>query len=733
MTRAFFAFVLLLFSSHLFAQTSNRSYTVKHISENITADGVLDEAIWATAESVNDFWQYFPADDVKAQQKTEIKMFYDDDNLYIGITVNTIGKNYAIQSLKRDFRAGSSDNISLIFDTFNDGTNAFLFGTNPYGVRREGLISGGGNDRRRGFSTTWDVKWKGESKIYDNYYTSELIIPLTSFKFKEGETKWKFNSYRFDTQSNETSTWAQIPRNQNVFGLAFMGDMVFERPLGKSRTPLAIIPYINAISQKDFETDIGLNNVKVGGDAKISIGNSMNLDITINPDFSQVEVDDQVTNLTRFEVSLPEKRQFFVDNSDLFTGFGDQFDSNPFFSRRIGIAKDTAGNSIENKILGGIRLSGKLTKNLRLGLMSIQTEADEVNEIGANNNMMFAVQQRVFSRSNIGLFYINRQSTKDYDFIDPEDKYNRVLGVDYNLISKDNKWDGGIFAHNSYSHGEDGHGLSAGARMRYNTRNYNVYSKLVYVDEDFRSDLGFVRRTDILKTVVRLERIFWPKNGVLQSHNFQFSPAVLWKPGDDYRNTDYRLRAAWETRFKNWTETRIQVRNTYTYLYDSFDPTGVDGAVPLPGDLGYTYSNIELQYRSDRRKIFAYSIQSTLGKFYSGNRFSLQSRMTLRFQPKVFLSVLVNYDKINLPAPHSSADIWLVSPKIDITFSKSLFWSTLVQYSNQRDNLGFNSRLQWRFAPLSDLFIVYNDNYFVNSFMPRSRSINLKLTYWLNI
>lgn len=381
MKRTFLVLFFLFFALITFGQNEkNKSFTVKHISATIEPDGILNEPIWETAESANEFWQYFPSDDVQAGQKSEIKMLYDDTNLYIGITIWTEGNDYAIQSLKRDFRAGSSDNISLMFDTFNDGTNAFLFGTNPYGVRREGLVSGGGNNRRD-FSITWDVKWQGESKIYDNYYTSELVIPLTSFKFKEGETKWGFNSYRFDTQSNETSTWMQIPQNQNVFGVAFMGDMIFEKPLGKSRTPLAIIPYINAISQKDFETDMGLNNIKVGGDVKIAIGNSMNLDITINPDFSQVEVDNQVTNLTRFEVGLPEKRQFFVDNSDLFTSFGDQFDANPFFSRRIGIAKDTAGNSIENKILGGIRLSGKLTNNLRLGLLNIQTEADEANEI----------------------------------------------------------------------------------------------------------------------------------------------------------------------------------------------------------------------------------------------------------------------------------------------------------------------------------------------------------------
>ena len=126
-------------------------------------------------------------------------------------------------------------------------------------------------------------------------------------------------------------------------------------------------------------------------------------------------------------------------------------------------------------------------------------------------------------------------------------------------------------------------------------------------------------------------------------------------------------------------------------------------------------------------------MQNTFGQFYNGNIFSLQGTLNLRFQPKAFVSLVTNYDRITLPTPYSSADIWLISPKFEITFSKSLFWNTLIQYSNQRDNLGINTRLQWRFAPLSDLFLVYTDNYYVDRFSPRYRSVNLKFTYWLNI
>jgi len=509
--------------------------------------------------------------------------------------------------------------------------------------------------------------------------------------------------------------------------------MIFEKPLGKSKTPLAIIPYVNAIAQKNFETDEGSNSIKFGGDGKIAIGTGLNLDVTLNPDFSNVEVDDIVTNLTRFEIGLPEKRQFFIDNSDLFSSFGDARDANPFFSRRIGIARDTAGNSIENSIIGGIRLSGKLSNNLRVGLLNIQTDEDLDNEIASNNNTMLAFQQKVFSRSNIGMFFINKQSFKDYDFIEREDEYNRLVGVDYNLASEDNTWTGKFYAHKSFQPDDNIGNLSSGARLAYNSRNYNFSGKAVYIDEDFSSDLGFVRRTGILKSFLNFERVFWPERGKIQTHSFQFLPIAIWSVEDDFKNTDYSLRSSWEAKFNDTAELSAGFNADFTFLFDDFDPTGSDDGIPLPGNQGYHYNSVEAAYESDQRKIFAYGLGTEVGRFFNGNRFSVEGGMTLRFQPKVFISLLFNYDQISLPDPYPSADIWLVSPKIDVTFSKSVFWSTLVQYSNQRDNLGINSRLQWRFAPLSDLFIVYNDNYFVNQFSPRYRSINLKFTYWLNI
>ena len=725
-------FVAVLFAICAFSQTTNKSVSVKFIDNPITLDAELSEEVWKKSKGASGFWQYFPLDTVQAKQQATIKFLFDDDNLYVGIKVNSLANDFIIPSLRRDFRAGGSDNITLLFDTFNDGTNAFIFGTNPYGIKREMLLSGGGSELR-GFTMAWDTKWKCKTAIKEDHYIAEMIIPLSAFKYREGETKWRFNSYQFDTQDNERNTWVNIPQNQFIFNLAYMGEMIFEKPLGKSKTPVSIIPYVNTITSKDFENDISQTDIKFGGDAKFTIGNSLNLDLTLNPDFSQVEVDQQVTNLTRFEISLPERRQFFIENSDLFADFGNNRDSNPFFSRRIGIAKDANGNTIENNIIGGVRLSGKVNNNLRVGLLTMQTAEDIKNEIPTVNNAVITLQQKVFKRSNISVMFINKQATKEYDFLADEDKYNRIIGLDYRLASEDNTWVGKYFLHKSFSQGVKDKNYSAGFSTQYFNRDFNVRLSGVYVGDNYESDLGFLRRTDIFKITPKIERTFWPIESAIQKHSFSITPIFIWKPDLNFKNSDYAVISRWQANFKNTGEFTAEMYNRFTYLFSAFDPTGTEGAIALPIDSSYKYTTLSLGYRSDKRKTFSYQIEPSVGTFFNGKKYSFEANLAWRIQPKFSGSLQVNYDKINLPDPYPDASIWLIGPKIDLTFNKSIFWSTFIQYSSQQKNIGLNTRLQWRFAPLSDLFIVYNDNYFSNDLTPRFKSLNLKLTYWLNI
>jgi|TARA_B110000240_G_scaffold196610_1_gene249242 hypothetical protein len=726
--------IVLINSYKIYSQS--RDIIVKTTNKQIIIDGLGNDKAWENANEINDFFQHFPSDSSMAELKTTIKIIRDESNIYLLAISNTKNKKYVVPSLRRDWTGWGIDGITFVFDTYNDRTNAFFFGTNPEGVQRESLLSNGATDYRRDANSSWDTKWTTEAQVFDNYIINEIKIPLKFLNFPEGAKSWGFNAYRFDSNLNEWTTWIRRSRNQQIVSLAFLGNMIFEDPLGKSKAPLAIIPYVNGITSKDFVNEKKLDNISFGGDAKIPIGNGLNLDLTLNPDFSQVEVDDQVVNLTRFEVSLPEKRQFFIQNSDLFTNYGDSRDGRPFFSRRIGVAKDLDGNTIENKIIAGARLSGKIDEDWRIGFLHMITDEDLANEIPSNNNTVFSIQKKMFTRSNISLLMINRENRKKYDFTEDNETFNRLIGLDYNLASPDNVYVGRAYFHKSFKPDSknDDDDSSYGVKLERNTRESTVELGVSMIGEDFKSDLGFIRRTDLLKITPEYKLKFYPINKNLTQYEIGVGMWNFFRPNDSNRNSDRTISPSANFVYRNGVRMNFRVFSRSTYLYGDFDPTGLNPDNPIPGEKTYRYTSLRLSYNSDVRKNFSYRIEPDFGQFYNGMKYSIGSTFNWRFQPFMSTSLSVNYDHIALGKSFPTENIWLIRPKIDFTFTKNIFWSSYVQYSSQAENLGINSRLQWRFAPLSDLYIVYNDNYITtDSFIPRQRSLNLKLTYWLNI
>ena len=721
---------IFLFSTQSYSQNT-RMYTVQKVEQEPQIDGFLEEAVWEQSPWGNNFVQYFPSDSLEAKYQTSFKVFCTETTLYIGFKANYQNDQVVVSSLKRDFGALTNDNVSLLFDTFNDGTNAFFFGVTPYGVQREGLVSEGGAS----FNNTWDVKWRAEAQRFKEYYTVEIAIPLTSLKFVEGATSWRFRAYRWNVQSNEQSTWVQVPQNQLLSSLAYMGRLKFETPLGKSRTPMAIIPYANGIVQKDFIADNTSQSVKKGVDAKIAVSDGLNLDITLNPDFSNVEVDDIFTNLTRFELRLPEKRQFFIDNNDLFENLGNTFSgARPFFSRRIGLAQNKEGALIQNEIIGGLRLSGKITEDWRLGALYIQTAADADNEIAAFNNLMTTVQRKVGKRSNVNFFLVNRQATARERYRSTDQEHNRVIGADYNLASADNVFRGRLHVHKSLQPGDHKGNFSTQAVFFYNPREWLVITDISLVDKDFRADLGFVPRTDVIRLGQAVQRIFYPQKSIFNTHRLMLLLLNDHKPSESFRKTDHTYSLRYEAQFRNLANASIYLSKIYTYLNFSFDPSQKGESISLPMNTFYNYNQIQLNYESNNKKLLTYGIDITLGQFFNGSIHSFSTDINYRMQPYANIGFNFRYDSINLPAPYSSNKLLLLSSKLELTFTKKLFWNTLIQYSSQRENVGINSRLQWRFAPLSDLYFVYNDNYIsTNQLIPRFRSVNLKLTYWINL
>ncbi len=695
-----------------------------YTDQSIELDGKDDEEFWDKTLLGKEFWQYFPSDSL-ASQKTEVKIVHNDDYIYVFIKAFNRSNKYGIPSLERDSSVQGNDAVILLFDTYKDGNNAFFFESNPVGVKKDALISEGGDD----IDMTWDIKWEVETYIGDGFYQCEFKIPLKSLKFPDGSKDWRFQIFRADIFTGEFSLWNKVPINQKIFDLAFFGNLIFDIPLGKSKTQITVIPYTSGINTNDFNSNINYNNISFGGDAKVTIGNGMNLDLTFNPDFSQVEVDDQIINITRFEINLPEKRQFFIQNSDLFSSFGDSRDSKTFFSRRIGVARDENGNTIENKISAGLRLSGKLSKNTRLGVLNMYTNNDPKNNIKANTNSVIALQQKLFSRSNLSLLFINRQNTAKNEL-----DYNRVIGVDYNLLSKDAVWSGKFYFHNSFSTLNKTNPFSTGFTLSYNTRNNSIYSKVIRLGEGFESDLGFIRRKGIFKNYFRYERRFWFKNKKIRSISVISSLAYIDKPENESLITDRNYRLGLQFDFISMAGIDISLRKDYTHLENSFNPLRSFALNPLAANSNYNYSYLEFGYKNDQRKKISYRFEFNNGDFYNGKRMSLRTQFNYRFEPVFQSSFNLSINKISLPEFYGDGRLILATSKFNLTFNKSLFWMNYLQYSNVSKNFGINSRLQWRFAPLSDLYIVFNDNYlYENSLIPSLRSISFKLSYWLDL
>jgi len=725
LSRLFRLMMYLVVAMFLSGQETN-SILVRTTQETMTIDGRMDEAAWQKADKLTDFWLWFPDDTSHAHYQTEIYMIRDAKKLYVAARCFSSGDQYIIPGLRRDFRAGGNDNISLIFDTFNDETNAFLFGLNPLGVQREALISAGGQELEN-FATAWDNVWEGEAQIYDGYYVCEFAIPFRTLRYNEGVNEWNFNSYRFDSQSNEQSTWNRIPRNQWIFSLAHMGKIIWEDPLPKTGANISLIPYLRGgVSQDQTKEGLDLEG-NLGIDAKVAVTPGMNLDLTVNPDFSQVEVDQQLTNLTRFELSLPEQRQFFTENSDLFGSFGNAR-INPFFSRRIGVAIDTStGFPVQNPIWYGARLSGKISNPLRVGLLNLQTAAVGASGIPSSNYTTAVVQHKVFSRSNVGVIFVNKQDFgKDRN---SEDDFNRVIGAEYNLASANNEWNGKVFLQRSMVPGTQIQPYAHGTRMNYIGRHLNATWEHEWVGSDYTARVGFVPRHDYWRVSPKVQTFFYPEQGIINNHGPGIEWSTYWKPG--FGRSDQEIMYYWEMDFRGTQTLRVGAIQSFIHLFEAFDPSRTN-ATPLPGDRDYRFTYFGAVYKSDQRKAAYFQLTPLFGPFYNGKLLSLDMQTSFRFQPYATLAVNGSFNRLRFPEPYASRNVVLFGPRLDLTFNKKLFLTAFFQYNDQVENININTRLQWRFKPVSDFYLVYTDNYYTD-FAAKNRAVVAKLTYWLNI
>lgn len=716
------ALLVLLLPFYSLAQKKNAHYQlhIQKATAPIEVDGVMEEAAWQNAEVAKEFFSVLPMDTSFARVKTEVRMTYDGEQIYLLATCfHLLPGPYYVESLRRDFAFGKNDNFIVFIDTYNDLTNGFAFGSNAVGAQWDGIMYEGSK-----VDLSWDNKWTSVAKTYDDKYIIEMAIPFKSIRFKKGITEWGINFSRLDLKTTEKSAWAPIPRQFPTASLAFTGTLQWDTPPPAPKANVSIIPYVLGGITKDFDKkNDAKNKGEVGVDAKIALTSSLNLDLTVNPDFSQVEVDQQVTNLDRFELFFPERRQFFLENGDLFANFG-YASIRPFFSRRIGLGVP---------IQFGARLSGKLDKNWRIGVMDMQTEKVARDGLPEQNFTVVAVQRKVFARSNIGLLFVNKASL-DYK---PDDKhplysqYNRNIGLEYNLASSNNRWTGKAILLKSFSPGVSGNDMSHAANLQYASRNITVSWQHEYVGASYNAEVGYVPRKNFIRLSPRILYNFFPKGKLILTHGPELTIAPIFKP--DLHLTDNAALLAYNILFRNQDLVRVWGGSDFVELLFPFDPTNTKKDSLATGS-EHRWNSWGVQFTSKPQRVFTYGFTTTQGGYYAnGNRFNFTTTLGYRFQPYISIALNTSYNKIDLPEPWNTNVFWLIGPRLDVTMTNKLYLTAFLQYNEQLDNVNLNTRLQWRYAPASDLFIVYTDNYLPEPFGVKNRALVLKLTYWWNI
>lgn len=703
------------------AQKKNETFELKlkPASSEIRIDGILDEAAWSDAAVATNFFMVQPMDTSYAKVRTDVRMSYDKDNLYlIAVCYHEPGP-YFVESLRRDFAFGKNDNFLLFMDPFDDKTNGFSFGSNAAGAQWDGIMYDGSK-----VDLSWDNKWVSAVKNYEDRWIFEAAIPFKSIRYKQGITKWGINFSRMDLKSSEKSSWAPVPRQFATASLAYTGNLVWDQPPPIPGQNISVIPYSMGGISSDYSLIQGKNDYRreIGGDVKVAVTSSLNLDLTVNPDYSQVEVDRQVPNLDRYELFFPERRQYFLENGDLFSNFGYQ-NIRPFFSRRIGLGVP---------IQYGARLSGKLNKDWRLGIMNMQTGKTGI-ALPSQNFAVVALQRKVFARSNIGALFINKQSL-NFQPVNASagiSRYNRTAGIEYNLASANNTWTGKAVTMKSFSPGKNGRDMMQAANLQYWTGNWNLNWQHEYVGRNYNAEVGYVPRRGYINLSPQASYLFFPKKGPLVSHGPKLLSTNYFD--ESFKRTDNTNFLAYSLNFRSRATFTSWIADDYVKLQHPFDPTN-SGSDSLAAGTEHHWNSWGTEFMSKPQSLLTYSFSSRYGGYYAGGtRLNLTSELGYRFQPYVSVAISSSYNDIHLPQPWNQTKFWLIGPRLDVTMTNKLFFTGFVQYNEQRENINVNTRLQWRYKPASDLFIVYTDNYLPAPFSVKNRFLVLKLTYWWNM
>jgi hypothetical protein len=709
------ALTVLVSGSRAAAQpaTPVKALRAHRIASPVRVDGVLDDEAWQSAESVSDFVQQDPHLGDPVSERTEVRVLVDHEAIYFGIVCHDSDPRGLIaRELRRDNPFAGDDHVEILLDTFHDHRNAYHFAVNPLGTQYDALITDEGHD----INAEWNERWWSETRITADGWTAEIRIPLTALRSAPDLDTFGVNFKRYIRRKNESAHWTGWSRDYPFLQVSQAGHLEGVEQL-KTGLRLRVKPYLlggfrdtgtSAASDVRRLSDIGLETVR------FSVTPGLTAELTANTDFAQTEVDDAVVNLTRFPLFFPERREFFLERAGIFEfglggrrGGAAERNLQMFFSRRIGLTDDR----LPVPVRGGAKLVGHAA-GLDIGLLEMQT--GRLDATPGSNYLVFRAKRNVFSRSNVGVFASNRQSSGS--------DYNRVFGADVNLTLFKNTDIQGFLA-KSATPGIGGNDYAGRAKYNWFTDLHEIFLEHLYIGPDFKHDVGFVRRAGIQRSDAAY--IWQPRPRRWNIRNFVFRNELVYTTDIQRRLLGREQISQWTTRFLSDDATRVNTTHTFDRVERAFEIA--KGVIVPRGDYGFRDAWVE--YEGSGKRTLAGRVRYGGGAFYGGTRQYLQ--VAPAFRPMPLVSVEASYEYNTVTLPQGAFNTHVVNGRMNVNLSNKWLTTTLAQYDSASSRRVVFFRLNYIFRPGDNLFFVFNQTTQPVTLGPsqRDRAVMLKWTY----
>lgn len=678
----------------------------------VSLDGFLTEQAWSGAEPVTDFTQREPREGQAPTERTEVRVIFDDDNLYIGVVCHDSEPQKIVRKeLMWDGDLEGDDIFAVVLDTFSDHRTGFYFSTNANGALHDALIK-----NVEEMNEDWDGIWDVRARITDSGWSAEMKIPFMTLRFPKGETQeWGINFGRRIRRKNEEVLWSAWGRQDGILQISKAGTLTGLEGVRRGKLT-EFMPYILGGAEKEAGRDLN-DTVKYGIDIKYPITSDLTLDFTTKTDFAQVESDKEQINLSRFSQEYPEKRDFFLEGAEIydFTHGGSRL----FYSRRIGITPDPDRQQVP--IFGGVKLSGK-SGPYSIGVMSMQTEKETVttgsgdpNVYPSTNYSVVRIKRDVLKQSYIGFIAtaVNREDKPDNTltgfveqdrFINKQRNYMGGLDFAYNtasLLGDRNFSVQGYFAGTS-TPGLDSSNFAGRISVDYPNDLIDANALYHSIGRNFNPELGFLTRTGIQQYETSLN--YMPRVNIPHIRKLVFTPydfTYTTDMGTKMLTRTYNLQL-FGFFMNSGDEFQFQRHFHYDYLDYEFNVFN-KSIIPVGG---YSYNHWFIRYLSVKSRPVSVDLQTSWGGFYNGRR--LYSSATLTMKVNRFFSIAPDISYYDIDLKNDSFIAKSASVKLQTNLSTRLTSSTFVQWNNRDHQANMNFRIHYIPKIGSDLYIAYN-------------------------